>query len=73
MSDQSPVVKKMAAADVGKDFEEILKQVSSGDILVVVDQDGTTLAALISAEDLARLSQVEQKNKRYFAILDEIG
>ena len=73
MPEQKPVIQKMKAAEVGPSFEQLLKQVSSGDIRVVVDEDGRTLGAIISAEDLARLSQVEQKNKRYFAILDEIG
>ena len=73
MPEQKPVVQKMKAAEVGQSFEKLLKQVSTGDIRVVVDEDGTTLGAIISAEDLARLSQIEQKNKRYFAILDEIG
>jgi prevent-host-death family protein len=73
MREQKPVIQKMKAEDVGKAFAELLKQVTAGDIRVVVDEDGTTLGALISAEDLARLSQFEQKNKRFFAILDEIG
>ena len=73
MPEQKPVIQKMKAAEVGQSFEELLKQVSSGDIRVIVDEDGTTLGAIISAEDLARLSQMEQRNKRYFAILDEIG
>ena len=73
MPEQKPVIQKMKAAEVGQAFEQLLKQVATGDIRVVVDEDGTTLGAIISAEDLARLSQMEQRNKRYFAILDEIG
>jgi prevent-host-death family protein len=73
MPEQKPAIQKMKAAEVGKSFEQLLKQVSSGDIRVVVDEDGTTLGAIISAEDLARLSQMENRNKKFFAILDEIG
>jgi prevent-host-death family protein len=73
MPEQKPVIQKMKAAEVGQSFEQLLKQVSTGDIRVVVDEDGTTLGAIISAEDLARLSQMEQRNKKFFAILDEIG
>ena len=73
MPEQKPVIQKMKAVEVGPAFEQLLKQVSAGDIRVVVDEDGTTLGAIISAEDLARLSQIEQRNKRYFAILDEIS
>src|SRR5262249_23034394 len=50
MPEQKPVVQKMKAAEVGQDFEQLLKRVSQGEIRVVVDEDGTTLGALISAE-----------------------
>ena len=73
MPEQKPVIQKMKAAEVGRSFEQLLKQVSSGDIRVVVDEEAPPLGAIISAEDLARLAQMEQRNKRYFAILDEIG
>jgi prevent-host-death family protein len=73
MSEEKPAIRKMKAEDVGKAFAELLKQVADGDIRVIVDEDGTTLAAVISAADLARLTQLEQKNKRFFAILDEIS
>ena len=72
MPEEKPVIQKMRAAEVGPAFEQLLKQVSSGDIRVVVDEDGTTLGAIISAEDLAQLAKMETRNKRYFAILDKI-
>ena len=50
-------------------FAELLDRVSRGEARVVVTQDGTTLAALVSVDDLRRLEQLDREwNERTKAI-----
>ena len=73
MRAREPITQTMNAADASRAFDQILKQVSTQEARIVVEENGEAVAAIISAKDLDRLSRYEQQRKQDFAILDEIG
>lgn len=63
----------MKASDVRREWSKLLNKVFRNQTRVVVEKSGIPVAAVISAEDLERLSKLEEQRERNFAILDEIG
>lgn len=63
----------MKASEVRQQWSQLLNKVFRDQTRVVVEKSGIPVAAVISAEDLERLSRLEEQRERNFAILDEIG
>lgn len=63
----------MGASEVRQKWSQLLNKVFRNQTRVVVEKSGIPVAAVISAEDLERLSRLEEQRERNFAILDEIG
>jgi prevent-host-death family protein len=63
----------MKASDARQNFSQVLNRVFKGETRVVVEKSGIPVAAIVSASDLDTLRRAEERRKRDFAILDEIG
>ena len=63
----------MKASDVRQQWSQLLNKVFTDKRRIIVEKSGIPVAAVISAEDLERLTRLEEQRERNFAILDEIG
>jgi len=63
----------MKVSEVRKDWSQLLNIVFKDQTRIVVEKSGIPVAALISAEDLERLTKFEKQRAERFKVLDEIG
>jgi prevent-host-death family protein len=63
----------MSADDARASWDDILKKVARHEHRVLVQRGGIAVAAIVSADDLARLQRFEAERKRDFSVLYEIG
>lgn len=62
----------MNASDARQQWSQLLNNVFRNQTRVIVEKSGIPIAAVISAEDLARLTQLEKQRKERFKVLDRI-
>ncbi len=72
MREREPVTQTMKASDARQNFSAVLNRVFRRETRVLVEKSGIPVAAIVSAEDLERLTQLDEQRKHDFAILDEI-
>lgn len=60
----------MKASDVRQQWSQLLNKVFRGQTRVVVEKSGIPVAAVISAEDLKRFTQMEKQRAERFKALD---
>ena len=75
MREQQPMTQTMNATDARQNFASILNRVFRRETRVVVEKSGIPVAAIISAEDLKRLDQLDQLERERaerFAVIDEV-
>ncbi len=58
------------AAEAKERWEQLLNQVARHEARVMVEKDGTPVAALLSADDFRRLSRLEAEREQRFKWLD---
>ena len=63
----------MKASDVRAQWSQLLNKVFRNKTRVVVEKSGIPVAAVISAEDLQRYTQMEEQRAKRFEVLDRIG
>ncbi len=63
----------MKASDVRAQWSQLLNKVFRSKTRVVVEKSGIPVAAVISAEDLQRFTQMEEQRARRFEVLNRIG
>ena len=68
-----PVTQTMSASQAQQAWDELLDRVGRRETRVLVERDGTPVAAIISVEDLHRLTRFERERARRFKALDEIA
>jgi len=73
MREQQPMTQVMKAADVRANWSDVVDRVFRGKARVVVERSGIPVAAVISAEDLDRLSRLDAQRADAFKVLDRIG
>lgn len=73
MRERAPTTQTVKASMARQQFSQLLNQVFRGETRVVVEKSGIPVAAIVSAQDLERLDQLEAERERDFKILDEIG
>ena len=73
MAQLRPRTETIEVADAEQRFGQILNRVARSRDRVLVEQDGTPVAAIVSAEDLDRLTRLDAERADDFAIFDEIG
>ncbi|MBI3282607.1 type II toxin-antitoxin system prevent-host-death family antitoxin [Candidatus Curtissbacteria bacterium] len=62
----------MKASDVRAQWSQLLNKVFRSKTRVVVEKSGIPVAAVISAEDLQRFTQMEEQRERRFKALDKM-
>ncbi len=62
----------LKASDVRSNWSQLLNKVFRNQTRVIVEKSGIPIAAVISAEDLARFTQMEEQRKERFKVLDRI-
>lgn len=62
----------MKASDVRAQWSQLLNKVFRDQTRVVVEKSGIPVAAVISAEDLQRFTQMEEQRKERFKALDKM-
>jgi prevent-host-death family protein len=72
MSESQPITEVIQASEARQQWSQLLNKVFRGEMRVLVEKSGIPVAAIISAEDLKRLKQLEAERAERFAILDEI-
>jgi prevent-host-death family protein len=60
------------ASTARQEFSKILNKVFRDETRIVVEKSGIPVAAIIPAEDLKRLDQLERERSDRFRILDEV-
>lgn len=72
MGRHQPKTRTVKASDARHEFGKLLDTVVSGDERVLVQKRGVPVAAIISAEDLERFTNLEAERAARFAVIDEI-
>lgn len=73
MEEREPSVQSITASEMPARWSELLRTVRRGQTRVLVEKEGSPIAALISVRDLERLMRFEAQRREQFKILDEIG
>src|SRR3989338_5423 len=63
----------MKASEVRAQWSQLLNKVFRNKTRVVVEKSGIPVAAVISAEDLQRFTQMEEQRAKRFEVLNRIG
>lgn len=72
MAEREPMTQSMTISDVQKDLRPLVKKVSHKETRVLVEDEGTPLAAIVSIADLKRLTQMDKQRARRWKVFDEI-
>lgn len=70
MREREPLTKTMKASEARQQFSQLLNQVFRREARVVVEKSGIPVAAIISTNDLDRLTQLEAQRAERFEALD---
>jgi len=73
MREKEPVVQTVKASEAREQFSQLINRVFRRETRVIVEKSGIPVAAIVSAEDLRRLSELESERDRRFELLEEIG
>lgn len=70
MREREPMTKTMKASEARQQFSQLLNEVFRRESRVVVEKSGIPVAAIISAQDLELLRQMEAQRAERFKALD---
>ena len=73
MTAAQPVTEKMKMSDAKQQFSRVVNAVFRTNRRVLVEKGGIPVAAIVSAEDLERLNQLDAEWEAGFEVLDEIS
>lgn len=62
----------LKASDVRSNWSQLLNRVFKEKTRVIVEKSGIPIAAVISAEDLSRLTQLEKERNERFKVIDRM-
>lgn len=72
MAAREPMTQNMTISDVERDFTNLVKKVSRQETRVLVEDEGAPVAAIVSTDDLKRLTQLDQQRAKQWRVFDEI-
>ena len=70
---KEPMTQRMNATAARAQWGQLLNQVFRRERRVLVEKDGIPVAAIVSADDLQRLQQLEQQAAEDFQVLDRFA
>ncbi|HEV2106803.1 MAG TPA: type II toxin-antitoxin system prevent-host-death family antitoxin [Thermomicrobiales bacterium] len=62
----------MKSAEASQQFDGLIRRVSRNGTRIVVEDRGVPVAAIISADDLARLDRLEAEREADFRVIDDL-
>ena len=68
---RQPMIQTMDATAVKQEWGQLLDKVFRREVWIVVEKNGTPVAAIVSAEDLERLIQLEAQRQQALSVLDQ--
>ncbi len=71
MRERSPMTQTIKASDVRQQWSEILNKVFRKETQVIVEKSGIPVAAIISTDDLERLTRYDKERRERFKALEE--
>lgn len=72
MREQTPMTQTMKISDVKNTLSSLVNQVYRKETRVLVEKSGIPVAAIISADDLARFAQLEREREERFAVINRM-
>lgn len=72
MREQQIVTQTLKVSDVRQHLGELLNKVFRRETRVLVEKSGIPVAAIISADDLKRLDQLDRERAERFSVIDEM-
>jgi prevent-host-death family protein len=72
MREQEPMTQTMKISDVKNTLSSLVNKVYRKQTRVLVEKSGIPVAAIISADDLQRLAQLEREQQERFAVIDRM-
>jgi prevent-host-death family protein len=72
MREQEPMTQTMKISDVKNTLSSLVNKVYRKQTRVLVEKSGIPVAAIISADDLQRLFQLEREQEERFAVIDRM-
>lgn len=72
MREPTPMTQTMKISDVKNTLSSLVNQVYRKQTRVLVEKSGIPVAAIISADDLARFAQLEREREERFAVIDRM-
>ena len=73
MRKREAVIQTVKASEAREHFSQLINKVFRREARVIVEKSGIPVVAIVSAEDLRLLSELEAERDRRFELLDEIG
>ncbi|MGH2534209.1 MAG: type II toxin-antitoxin system prevent-host-death family antitoxin [Thermomicrobiales bacterium] len=73
MSERSPVTQTMKASDARQQFSDVINRVYRNQSRILIERSGIPVAAIVPADDLARLDRLERERAERFAGLRRIS
>lgn len=67
-----PETQTKQISEVQRQLDALVNDVSHQESRVLIEKNGTPVAALVSPDDLRRLERFEQEREADFAIIDEV-
>lgn len=72
MAFPSPANRKMHISEITSQFDDLVDAVVREETRVIIEREGTPVAAIVSAEDLRRWLRFERHREEQFKIVDEL-
>jgi prevent-host-death family protein len=66
-----PVIQTIKASEARKQWSQLINEVFRGESRIIIERSGLPVAAIISAADLDRLTQLEARRKERFKSLED--
>lgn len=73
MAVASNMTQRMELAAARQQFQEVVHRVARREARVLVEEDGTPVAAIVSADDLRRLDRLEAEREERFEAMREFS
>lgn len=68
----APDIEPMTVSDLGRQVEQVVGRVGRGEARVIVEADGTPIAAIVSLADLDEIARLEREEAEDWAAIDEL-
>ena len=72
MRELEPMTQTMKISDVKNRLSSLVNEVYRKETRVLVEKSGIPVAAIVSVDDLKRLSQLEREREERFAVIDRV-